>query len=334
MIRRLAVCAVFVMACGDNATPQVTPECTAATDCPGTDTACAARACTDGTCAIAFVPAGSSVTAQTAGDCQKIVCDGTGKTMSTADDGDAPAADNTCVSRTCSNGAIVEAVAPQGTACGTGLECDGGGTCVNCTLESECPGTDTDCQIRTCTFGACGISFFAPGTVRSAAHQVAGDCAKATCDGAGGTGTPIVDNTDVPKDNNACTSDVCTAGVPSNPDFPARTTCGTGDLCDGSGTCVQCLLASDCPGATTDCAAPACTAGVCGTTFQAPGTVVAAQTSGDCLDQVCDGAGNVVPSTDTDDVPNDNNDCTLDTCTGSTPGHTSSPLHTPCGGVN
>ena len=334
MNRRWMLCAALIAACSDNPTPQVAPDCQSATDCPGADTDCSTRACVEGKCDPTLAPAGTAIAAQTAGDCQDIVCDGSGKTMSATDDTDAPSADDTCVTRTCSSGAIVEAVAPIGTACGTGLECDGGGTCVHCTVEAECPGSDTDCQVRTCTFGACGISFFAAGTVRSAAHQIAGDCAKATCDGAGGSGAPVVDNTDVPKDNNTCTSDVCTAGVPSNPDVPARTACGSGNLCDGEGACVQCTLASDCPGVTTDCQTVACHSGACGFDFTASGTAVNAQVPGDCVQQQCDGAGHVVPATDTTDVPNDNNDCTIDVCTGSTPSHTNAAIHTQCGGAS
>ena len=41
---------------------------------------------------------------------------------------------------------------------------------------------------------------------------------------------------DVPVDNNACTSDVCNSGVPSNPLLPAGTSCGGTQVCDAQGT--------------------------------------------------------------------------------------------------
>ena len=45
----------------------------------------------------------------------------------------------------------------------------------------------------------------------------------------------VNDDADLPVDGNACTDDVCTAGVPSNPILSTGTTCGTSLMCNGAG---------------------------------------------------------------------------------------------------
>lgn len=48
--------------------------------------------------------------------------------------------------------------------------------------------------------------------------------------------------------------------------------------------------------------------------YAAAGTVLATQVSGDCVRWVCDGVGNSEASADDSDIPDDGNECTLDTC--------------------
>ena len=115
-----------------------------------------------------------------------------------------------------------------------------------------------------------------------------------TCNTCNGTGSivPGADDTDLPVDGAECTTDVCTAGVPSNPPTASGTACTMGGtVCSGSGACVECLTASTCPGQDTDCKARTCTAGVCGFGNAADGTVTSTQTAGDCLENQCDGNG-------------------------------------------
>jgi hypothetical protein len=85
---------------------------------------------------------------------------------------------------------------------------------------------------------------------------------------------------------NACTDDVCTAGVPSNPPRAQGTTCGGALVCNATGTCVGCNAASDCPGTDSECKARTCTAGLCGVAFTAANTPVAAQIASNCLEAV------------------------------------------------
>ena len=51
-------------------------------------------------------------------------------------------------------------------------------------------------------------------------------------------------------------------------------------LCDeGSGDCVECLVANDCPGTDTECAFRTCNMGVCGVGFTPAGTQLGTQTN-------------------------------------------------------
>jgi hypothetical protein len=105
----------------------------------------------------------------------------------------------------------------------------------------------------------CGTTPVTPSGTPSV-DQTAGDCHQRQCDGTGGVNV-VIDNNDKPVDGNACTDDVCTAGVPSNPNTtagPAPAGCPSGlNFCDGAGNCVQC-------NATVDCTAPAqCFSHVC-----------------------------------------------------------------------
>src|SRR5205814_1281585 len=133
------------------------------------------------------------------------------------------------------------------TSCGGSSICDGQGACVACIVAADCPGSDTECHTRTCTSGVCGVNNTAAGT--AVPTQTVGDCKKDQCDGAGHV-TTVIDDTDKLIDGNACTQDICTMGVRSNPAVAAGTTCsqGGGSRCNGSASapaCVQCLVASD-----------------------------------------------------------------------------------------
>src|SRR5207249_3358093 len=103
-----------------------------------------------------------------------------------------------------------------------------GTSCVQCVTAANCAGTDTLCRQRSCLGnGTCGHTDAPAGT--AAEPDATGNCKKAVCDGAGAI-MAATDNTDLPVDGNACTADVCTNGVASNPNLPPGTTC----VADGS----------------------------------------------------------------------------------------------------
>jgi hypothetical protein len=155
--------------------------------------------------------------------------------------------------------------------------------CAECNTPVQCPGTDSECHARTCNGNACGQSYSAAGTATSA--QTSGDCQKTQCDGAGNT-VSAADDDDAPADDgNQCTTDVCTAGVPSHPNRSLGAACNQngGTLCDGAGACVPASChdglqngnetGTDCGGGTC----PACAAGQ------------SCSVNSDCLTGVCSG---------------------------------------------
>jgi len=105
-------------------------------------------------------------------------------------------------------------------------------------------------------------------------------------------------------------------------------------FCRTNHTCGECSLASDCPGTETECVHRSCTAGVCGMSLVAAGTVVAQQTVGDCQSRQCASDGTVKMVADNSDVPDDRNPCTNDSCTSGAPVHTMLPVNSSCGGQN
>ncbi len=303
-------------------------ECFAPSDCPGTDTECQARTCVAGACGTMNQPLGTALAIQTPGDCQKNVCDGNGGTTVQADDTDLPDDFDLCTDDVCTAGAPTNPDKSAGTVCGTGLTCDAVGDCTGCALATDCPGTDDECKTRTCTTGVCGFTFTAAGTATTT--QTAGDCKQNQCDGAGHIEVAALD-TDVPADDgNACTSETCSAGAPKHPAKIAGTTCATG-VCDGSGSCVACNVATDCPGSDTDCTVRSCTSHVCGTSPRAAGFVTQNQTAGDCRQNQCDGSGNIVSVPANSDVPaDDGNACTGEVCNNGVPSHPTKSDGTTC----
>jgi hypothetical protein len=305
--------------------------CTTAADCGAPASACSENTCENKVCKTTNLAEGTKVAAQTAGDCKVNQCDGSGNVVTTNDDTDVARDDQECTNDVCTAGVPSHPARSANSACGTGglLKCDGAGACVSCTTAADC-GADSECQARTCVAGVCGVNNVAKGTALAA--QTAGDCKVSQCDGNGGTEVVNADS-DVNVDATSCTTDVCTAGVPSNPPVAAGTTCseGTGALCNGAGACVQCVAATDCPGTDSECQQRTCTAGVCGVAFTAANTPVASQTANDCKKNVCNGAGVVTAANDDADLPNDNNPCTTDTCSAGTVGHTNVSAGQACG---
>jgi len=76
----------------------------------------------------------------------------------------------------------------------------------------------------------------------------------------------------------------------------------------------ECALSSDCPGQESVCAARTCDEGVCGQDFTLQNAATASQIEGDCKQQECDGAGNVVQVPLETDLYDDGLECTIDSC--------------------
>lgn len=94
--------------------------CVTAMDCAGTDDECGTRTCTAGVCGRMNTAAGTPLSMQTAGDCQRRECDGSGMVRSVSDDTDVPVDSNPCTGDVCTTGVPSNPALPVGTACAGG----------------------------------------------------------------------------------------------------------------------------------------------------------------------------------------------------------------------
>ncbi|NUP11463.1 MAG: lamin tail domain-containing protein [Polyangiaceae bacterium] len=121
----------------------------------------------------------------------------------------------------------------------------GEGGMASCTTPDQCPGVDSECGTRTCDNGTCDVDAAAAGTPAEA--QTAGDCIHNECDGSGNI-VGVADDGDLPVDDNDCTGDLCTDGVPSNPPVGVGDPCNDngGAHCNADGNCVECVTGAHC----------------------------------------------------------------------------------------
>jgi len=255
-------------------------ECTKPEDCPGQDSECATRTCSDGVCGFDYEKQGKIVSEQTANDCKRSVCDGMGAIVSEPDDGDLADGGNVCMLDSCKDGTPTHDPAPTTTSCGqkSQFKCDGQGACAGCTKSSDC-GLDNLCATYTCTGNTCQNNFVPSGQGNLA--NTAGDCKKNVCDGMGSP-VAIADDSDLPEDSNPCTKNVCSGGAPSHPNESATKSCGTYSTCNGAGSCVC-----------NDPAANACPrlGAQCGTVTNGCGQAVSCTNTCSGVN-TCNGAGN------------------------------------------
>jgi hypothetical protein len=247
-----------------------------------------------------------------------VVCKGWGGVAPLNDDLDAPADGTPCTSHTCAGGNPAHAPTQAGSPCGDSFKCDGSGSCLGCLVDADC-GANGPCATYACANGSCQATYV-PNGQGDPGGQVGGDCKKKVCDGSGGA-TAIPDDGDIPDDGNSCTTDTCSNGVPSNTPQVGMA-CGNDGKCDGSGQCVGCLSNADC-GQSTACVSYTCQSGSCVTEFVPSGQGnPGGQTSGDCKKVVCNGSGGTTTINDNNDVKNDNDACTTDSCSNGSPVHT------------
>lgn len=125
------------------------------------------------------------------------------------------------------------------------------------------------------------------------------------------------------------TPQTCSASGVFMDDAPCS---GATPRCEGSGVCVACVAATDCPASTDDCKQAACVQSKCTLAPKASGTKIPKQSPGDCKDAVCDGKGSVTSAVNAADVPPDDQDpCTLDTCSAAGVPYPPAPQGTTCG---
>ena len=167
--------------------------CAAPSDCPVPAGECEVATCEAQVCGTASVPAGTEISVQTAGDCQRMVCNGNAGTTAEADDADAPDDGADCTIEGCSMGSPVSMPAALGAPCddGAGDACDGAGQCVptlcgdGLTTGAEaCDDGNTqsgDGCDENCTTTACGNGIVTAGEACDDGGTSAGDGCGATC---------------------------------------------------------------------------------------------------------------------------------------------------------
>jgi plastocyanin len=221
--------------------------CTDASSCPGEDTACRRRTCTEGTCGFADTPLGTTIGAQTKGDCRSAVCDGAGAVIDVADELDTPDDGDDCTQDLCQGGVPSHAPEPARTPCAgtSGLFCDGAGACVACL-------DDADCASGVCAQGAC-----VPAQCND--HVKNGGETDVDCGGPSCNGCLAGEACLVPAD---CFSGVCTGAVcqPATCTDSVKNGDETGVDCGGA--CARCAIGGPCLFG-GDCQSGICTAGIC-----------------------------------------------------------------------
>jgi len=159
-----------------------------ATDCPAESNECANRACVSGDCTLEPEPRNTAVSQQTAGDCKRRVCDGSGGIISINDDTDPKDDGKVCTKNVCTSGVPSNPPEPVNTPCGINTKCDGAGRCVGCTSSSDCP-ADTACTDWSCdaASGTCVSSPRSTSTPCGPAPSCSGGVERPQdyCDGAG-----------------------------------------------------------------------------------------------------------------------------------------------------
>ncbi|MEP7123790.1 MAG: hypothetical protein ABJE95_22870 [Byssovorax sp.] len=158
----------------------------------------------------------------------------------------------------------------------------GTGGAPECMLGDPCADMNP-CTADSCDQGKCAHAPVPDGPTKDAPNTPK-DCLAPVC--VGGALMQIPDGADLPDDGNNCTKDICTNGVPSNPPEDASVKCGPSQVCDGSGTCVGCVMSNQCndPGL---CKSATCDMMVCKNVDDPSGT----SCNGN---KVCDGSGNCV----------------------------------------
>ncbi|MEM8608460.1 MAG: hypothetical protein AAGF92_15230, partial [Myxococcota bacterium] len=220
---------------------------------------------------------------------------------------DCPQDGNECTLNDCVDGScMMDNVAPGGTCDGDGV-CDGSGNCVGCNVSDDC-GTGEVCENNECvvpaecmvnedcpqdnnecTLNACVAEECIPG------NEEAGKVCEGTrvCDGEGlcvdcnvnadcdmgelcenNECVPepeCVTNADCPQDGNDCTVAECIAEMCVTANVDSGVACDDDGVCDGAGTCVECIDASGCPPG-GECQEATCESNTCGTTDAPDGT--------------------------------------------------------------
>lgn len=269
-------------------------ECQVASDCPDTDNACIERTCNNGYCGTSLPPNGTPVGNQTAGDCRKRVCDGSGTIITTVDSTDVLDDSNDCTSDVCQGLTPKNNLLAEGTSCAQdgGQKCDTTGTCVECLANGDCNPSTEECNLvtKSCSPTACFNDV------------VDGDESDVDCGGSCGSNCAAGKLCGGPAD---CASSVCTTGTCVAPLCNDLVQNGTETDVDCGGSCAPCNANDSCS-INSDCKGNECSGSTC-----VP-NCADQQENGDETDTDC-GGGTCADCTVGDDCTLDS-DCSTDVC--------------------
>jgi len=233
--------------------------CNSPGQCGAQGSVCEEATCVSNTCGIAPKPAGTPAKAgaQTSGDCEIVLCDGSGQfNAPSSDNGDLPLDGNPCTTDVCTGGTPSNPPAMQGAPCGGGGQCNGSGACgvtkpdgQPCVMGSEC--TSGDCVDGLCCESACA--------------SVCSACSAAKTGGTDGQceSSPVGQDPDVEcSATQTCNGSGACAFTCDQEPSPPGGSCPA--ICTGGcldGTCIiPCNTDSACEGDTINCPAGfACT---------------------------------------------------------------------------
>ena len=105
---------------------------------------------------------------------------------------------------------------------------------------TDCPDPLPPCQVWACDDNGLCIALADADHPLPPPQQIAGDCQSKACQS--GMLVDVEDDADVQDDQNVCTADFCTFGLPMHTPMPFGAPCGMGnEYCDGNGICMNCL---------------------------------------------------------------------------------------------
>ena len=166
---------------------------------------------------------------------------------------------------------------------------------IACVQAADCPKPSNACVLATCVAQACSTENVAPGKLF--VPDSPADCHAVTACNGSGVASVAVDQTDVPTPTNPCLAGTCnSSGMAGTEVRPAGTRClsaSGGVLCDGAGSCVQCLGGTDCPAgqncaATHECVSAPCTDVSCGGVCPPCALGKKCLVDADCSSNACD----------------------------------------------
>jgi hypothetical protein len=190
---------------------------------------------------------GTTLQAQTAGDCKTAVCDGSGGTTTVNDDLDKLDDGNDCTTDGCAAGAVKHTPVAVGSGCATGggKVCTAAGKCVECNVGADC--ASMVCKTNICVAAQCND------VIQNGAETDV-DC--------GGTSCPKCAFGKKCGGDSDCVGGSCLTGHCAASCTDLQKDGAESDVDCGGGACPACPSGKAC-GGNADCQSGRCSGGLC-----------------------------------------------------------------------